>query len=375
MIVPTTIPLFKVSIPTNITEVLAPVLSSGFITEGPKAKQFEQEFQQWIGNPNTAIVNSGTSALTIAMRLAGVGPGTEVITSPMTCLATNEPILSLGAIPVWCDVDPTTGNIDVNKIEALITSRTKAILFVDWAGTPAELNEIITISIKHGIKTIEDAAHSLGAGYMTWKVGTVCDYTCFSFQAIKHMTTIDGGAIACRAKEDYERAILLRWFGCARGHNNSPVKWTGDVTEYGWKMHMNDVNATIGIEQLKTVRSRIDLHKRNGQLMTKHLSELDCNCIELIKIPIYIDSSYWIYTLKFRDKAMRDMVSKKLSFVGIGNGIVHTRNDEYSLFAPYKKELPGLDDFAARMLNIPCGWWCSEQDIELIANYIKKFTT
>ena len=364
------IPLYKVFMPENIAEVLKPVLLSGFITEGPKAKQFEQEFQKYIGNEYTALVNSGTSALTLALRLAGVGPGTEVISSPNTCLATNSPILTLGADVVWCDVDVKTGNIDADKIEALITDKTKAILFVNWGGTPAELDKINAVATQYDLKTIEDAAQSLGALYKWRTTGTSCDYTCFSFQAIKHLTTIDGGAIACRDKKDYEEAVLLRWFGLQRGHSKSPVCWEGDVTAPGYKMHMNDVNASIGLEQLKHVDVVIEAHKRNGAFLTDALRSV--YNVETCEIPTYIDSSFWFYTIKLDNPEHRAKVNTGLSLYGIGSGISHTRNDRYSLFKNYSADLPGVSEFDDRKLNIPCGWWVTEQDLELIVKVLKK---
>jgi dTDP-4-amino-4,6-dideoxygalactose transaminase len=364
------IPLYKVSMPANIAEILKSVLLGGFITEGPRAKQFEQEFQKYVGNKYTAVVNSGTSAITLALRLAGVGPGTEVISSPNTCLATNSPILTLGADVVWCDVDVKTGNIDADKIEALITEKTKAILFVNWGGTPAELDKINSVAKKHGLKTIEDAAQSLGALYRGCVTGTGCDFTCFSFQAIKHLTTVDGGAISCRNKKDYDEAVLLRWFGLRRGHSKSPVCWEGDVFVPGYKMHMNDVNATIGLEQLKYVDSIIKAHKYNGAFLTDALKSV--HSVEICEIPLYIDSSFWFYTIKLDNQEHRAKVNEGLAVHGIGSGISHTRNDKYSIFKEYSTELPGVTEFDNRKLNIPCGWWVTEQDLEVIVKTLKK---
>lgn len=366
----TDIPLFKVNMPSGVDQVLKPILESGYISEGPVTKEFEQKFQFWIENPFTAVVQSGTAALTIAMRLAGVETGTEVITSPFTCLAMNEPILSLGAHPIWCDVEPSTGNIDPSKIEALITDKTRAILFVNWAGTPAELDEINAIAKKHGIKTIQDCAHALGARYKGQNVSLLADYTCYSFQAIKHMTTIDGGAVSCMNKEDYDRAVLLRWFGCKRGHNKSPIKWEGDVTEYGYKMHLSDVNSAIGLESLKTIDSVLAAHQRNGQYLLQELRGLDG--LELLKIPSYISSSHWIFTLKLRDSEHRAKFSHELDLWGVRNNIVHTRNDSYSLFKDYKRDLPGVDEFGSRQLSIPCGWWCGKKELDYIIDCVRK---
>lgn len=365
------LPLFKVNMPKDAHLALQPVLESGFVSEGPKSKEFQQKLQTWLGNPYTATVNSGTMALTLAYRMAGAAPGKTVIASPMTCLASTEPALGLGADVVWCDIDPATGNLDPKKLEELLAIHRDvvAVSFTDWAGTPCELDAITSLCKKYGVKTIEDAAHSFGARYNGNKVGSLAtgvDYTCFSFQAIKHMTTIDGGALACAAEEDFERAILLRWFGCARGHNSSPVKWSGDVVEYGYKGHMNDVNATVGLESLKSIDEVVAAHKRNGKLLRQLLA--DTPDVETLQVPDHIDSAYWIFTIKLRDSDHRKQVSDGLSAANIGHNIVHTRNDSYSLFeGSHSGDMSGMTDFDERMLNVPCGWWLSKGDVEFVA--------
>lgn len=367
------ISLFKVNLPKDIHLALQSVLESGFVSEGPRSAEFQKSLQAWLGNPYVATVNSGTMALTLAYRMAGVGPGKECIISPQTCAASSEPILSLGGKVIWADIDPNTGNIDPEKLEGLITKNTVAISFTDWAGTPCELDAIIEIANKHGLKTVEDCAHSLGAlykGNKTGSTGTGVSYSCFSFQAIKHLTTLDGGAIACSNEDDYERATSLRWFGCKRNHNSSPVKWTGDITEYGYKGHMCDPSATIGLESLKTIDSVIEKHKYNGKLMTDLF--WGAKNVKSLAVPDYIGSSYWIYTILLNGEKEREHLSRELDKVGIGNNIVHTPNHRYSLFKDSYRELPGVDEFAKRQICIPVGWWLEVEDIEFISNTVKE---
>ena len=157
------IPLFKVHYPKGIGKKIEKIFQEGFITEGEISDQFEKSLADYIGNPNCTLTNSCTSALTLAFRLAGVGNGDEVISSPMTCMATNEPISGFGANIVWADVDPTTGNIDPNDVEKKITKKTKAIVAVHWAGQPFNIKRINQIARKHKLKVIEDAAHALNS--------------------------------------------------------------------------------------------------------------------------------------------------------------------------------------------------------------------
>lgn len=365
------IPLFKVFMPESVKEPLLATVFSGFITEGPKAKEFQERFQAWIGNPHIALMNSCTSAITVALRLCDVKPGDEVIATPQTCLATNEPIALLGAKIVWADIDPATGNIDPASIEKRITPKTKAIIYVHWSGIPAKIDEINALAKKHKLKVIEDAAHALGALYKGKKIGNHSDFVCYSFQAIKHLTTADGGALACKRKEDYEQAILLRWFGMSREDKKGPTKWEGDVYEAGYKFHMNDLNATIGIEQLKHMDGHIKKYIHNAEYLRKQLQ--DVPSITLLRVEKDVKPSYWLFGLKLKDAATREKFSSALNDAGIGNGIVHLRNDHYSLFKAFQRDdLPGMDDFGSRMINIPCGWWLSQEDLEYMVEVIKK---
>ncbi|KKS22833.1 MAG: hypothetical protein UU81_C0047G0005 [Microgenomates group bacterium GW2011_GWC1_41_8] len=365
------IPLFKVHMPKTVLGPLGKVLMSGYISEGDKSHEFEKNFQEFIGNPNVALVNSGTSALSLAYRLAGIGPGDEVISTPMTCLATNEPIMTSGAKIIWADIDKNTGNIDTKSLEGRITPKTKAIVVVHWAGNPVDLGAVTKIAKKHNLKVIEDAAHALGAKYDGKYIGNHSDYVCFSFQAIKHLTTVDGGAVAVKTPEEYQRAILLRWYGNARSSTSDPIKWSGDVLEPGYKMHMNDVNATIGLEQLKYMPKIIAMYKKNAAYLLEGLEGI--KEITLPQTTVNGESSFWLFTIKLPGEDYRQRFSEALRARGIANGIVHSRNDAYSLFKSWKRsDLPGVDDFCSRMLNIPCGWWLSKSDVSYIIKNIKE---
>lgn len=363
------IPLFKVKIPKNIGQKLQEVFDSGVVTEGAYSDKFEQEFGKYINNKNTALVNSGTSALTLAYILSGVKSGDEVITTPMTCMATNEPIHNLGAKIVWADIDPKTGNLDPKDVRKKITNKTKAIVGVHWAGMPFDISEIAKIAKENNIKVIEDAAHALGAYYNGEKIGTHSDFVCFSFQAIKHLTTVDGGAIACKTSEDYERAKKIRWFGLDRKYKGKS-KWEQDITESGYKFHMNNLNAAIGLEQMKEIDWVIEEHKKNYYYYNKHI-----NNHKVTKMTSYegVESSCWIYTVLVED---RDKFQQYLLKNGIASDVVHVRNDNYSVFSDYKLpqgSLTGCDDFCSKHLNIPVGWWLSEEDKSHIVNCVNSY--
>ena len=360
------IPLFKVHSPPGIGKVLQEVWDSGFITEGEYSDKFEKEFGSYIQNDNVSLTNSCTSALCLAAYMCDIRPGDEVITTAMTCMATNQPFSNAGANLVFADVEKDTGNIDIDSIKTKITNRTKAIIMVHWAGQPGKIDEINNLAKAYGIKTIEDAAHSLGASYKGDPIGSGSDYVCFSFQAIKHLTTADGGAIACRSKDDLERIKKLRWFGLDRKYQG-PSRWEQDIPESGFKFHMNNVNAAIGLEQLKYIDTLIGKHINNG---VSYDEKLDNKNIEKLKRVSCAESSYWIYSLLVSN---RDKFKEYLSQHGISSDVVHVRNDRYSCFSQFSCEMPNLDYFESRLINIPVGWWLSEEDHSRIVDCVNKY--
>ena len=365
------IALFKVYMPQSAIRSVTRTLESGYVSEGEISHEFEKEFQRYIGNPHISLVNSGTSALVLALRMAGVGDGDEVISTPMTCLATNEPIMMTGARIVWADIDPTTGNIDPVSVAKRITPRTKAIMVVHWGGNPVDMAPLAVLAKKHDLKIIEDAAHAIGSTYDKKKIGNHADFVCFSFQAVKTLTTVDGGALAVKDKKAYDRAVLLRWYGCARAHTRAAIKWVGDVYEPGYKMHMNDMNASIGREQLKYVDWIVKKHQQNAAFVSRELGTI--KEIELPHVTSRGTSSFWLFTIKLPDAGFRERFSKELHRRNVGNGIVHQRNDTYALFEQFRhSDLPGVDDFCSRMLNIPCGWWLSKSDLNYIVRSVKE---
>lgn len=362
------IPLFKVHVPPNIGVAIQNVFDSGVITEGEYADRFENEFSNLVNNQNSSLVNSGTSALTLAYRLSDVGPDTEIITTPMTCMATNEPAHTMGAKIVFADIDPETGNIDPESVKKLLNRKTRAVVGVHWAGQPYDidsLNEVVK-NYNENIKTIEDAAHALGASYNEKPIGSHSDFVCFSFQAIKHLTTVDGGAICSLRKEDDSRIKRLRWFGLDRKYQGS--KWEQDITESGYKFHMNNVNAAIGLEQMKYIKNIIDSHKNNGILYDKNITNPK---IKKLKRDSKSVSSSWIYTLLVEN---REDFKNYLSKNEIASDVVHVRNDNYTVFKDFKKNnLSGADYFCSRMINIPVGWWLSEDDLQKVINVVNNY--
>lgn len=365
------IPLFKVHIPKEIDKPLLKVLHSGYIGQGPKVDEFEEIIAKFLNNKNIITVNSGTSAIQLALRLANVKRGDEVITTPMTCSATNEPILAIGAKIVWADVIKENGLIDPLSVQKKITKKTKAIVCVDWGGTVCDLDSLLQITRKNGIKLIEDAAHAFGSTYKKRRVGSIADYTCFSLQAIKHITTIDGGILTTTDKSDYKRGKILRWFGIDR-----EVKTKGDsrididIPEWGYKFHMNDVCAVIGIVQMDHIAEVLSKHRDNAKY---YLSNIDNDYYTHPLTEWSQESSYWLYTLVLPTPQERMMFAEYMNKNGVSTSRVHRRNDNYSGFPKGKDKLPGVSHFYDREECIPVHWGLTKSEVREIVTHCNRF--
>jgi len=361
------IPLFKVHMPKSVDTVLLDVLHSGHIGQGPKVEEFEQQLSTYFGNPRVLTVNSATSGLHLALRLAGVGAGDEVISTPMTCAATNTSILATGAKIVWADVHPNRGLVDPASIQEKITSRTKAIVAVHYGGLPCDLEEIANIAGPRRIRVIEDAAHALGACYQGRRIGNHSDFVVFSLQAIKHVTTVDGGILLCRDNEDYIRGKLLRWYGLDRDGSAAPPS-VSDIVEYGYKYHMNDVSATIGICQLPYLNQLVARHAQHREFYDRELSSLPS--IQLVEQPEDRESAAWLYVIHVpQRKRFIDWMRQR----GVMASPVHRRNDLYTCFREFRSHLPNLDAFDATQVAIPVGWWLSPGDLEMVVSSTREF--
>lgn len=349
------IPLFQVHMPPRdeLLPVLEEVLWSGFVGQGERVEKFEAELADYIGNRNIVTVNSGTSAIQLALRLAGVEGG-SVISTPMTCAATNLPVLAERARIIWADIQPTTGNIDPVDVERKIERDTKAILVVHWGGQPCDMDAIMAVGRKYGIPVIEDAAHALGATWRGRKIGAAtADFTCFSLQAIKHITTVDGGVLVTRDSADYHRAKLLRWYGIDRESDQLDSRIEQDIAEWGYKFHMNDVTAAIGSIQLRYLPDVLAAHQANASYYSEQLH----GHIDTVQSRYYARGSWWLYTILLKDPAERAAFTEHMKAAGITVSRVHARNDTHSCFQQFRRgPLPGVEQFTSRMLCIPVHW-------------------
>lgn len=355
------IPLFKVKMSPLVGEAVTRTLQSGFIGQGPKVEEFENLlWEQLRSRTRPVTVNSCTSAIDLALELCGVGPDDEVITSPQTCFASNVGAIHRRARIRWADIDPITGLINPEHVAKLVTNRTRAIIAVNWGGRFADYGALK----KFGVPVIEDAAHNWDV-FLDQPVERG-DYICYSFQAIKFLTTADGGILICPEHAEAE-ARILRWYGLDRTKNES-FRCTQNITRVGFKYHMNDVNATIGIENLPYARESVIASRLNSQHYCAHVSN------PLLTIPEYSDtSSYWLFSMHVQ-AGLKDHFTEYLVQHGIASSPVHFRNDLYdSTLAFSEGPLPGVAGFTDTQICIPNGWWVDASGLDHITNTLNHY--
>lgn len=359
------IPLVKPYIaPVNeMMPEIEKILYSGYIAEGQAVYSFENELGKYLGNPKVLALNSGTAALHIALSLLNVGEGDEVISTPMTAEPTNTTIALTGAKVVWGDVDSNTGLLDPKSVREKITERTKAIMLVHYAGMICDMDAFNEISKETGIPVIEDSAHCFGGKYCGKQIGSNSRFTCFSFQAIKQMTTVDGGAITFQSDEDMDAARKLRWFGL----DKKVPRLENNIKRAGFKYGMNNVTATIGKVQLAHNEEILSRYISNGKFFDKELAGVS----GLTLVPYYSNTepSYWLYTVKVEN---RDSFCKMMEDKGIMASPLHHRSDTHSVFSKSRCSLPQMDEWYGSFVHIPCGWWVDEEVREQIVEAIKS---
>lgn len=359
------IPLVKVAMPDkgSLLPFLEEVLYSGMIAEGEYVYEFERRFAELFNLPIAVAVNSGTAALHLALIMSGVKQDDEVISTSMTAEPTNIAILQSGAVPIFADIDDETGNLSPESVEKAISPRTKAIVVVHYAGFPADLKSLRHIADKYGISLIEDAAHSLGAKYSGQGIGSIGDYGIFSFQAIKHMTTIDGGILCMRELSKINEAKRMRWFGLEKGVTRTKT----NIERIGFKYNMNNVSAAIGLVQLLTVEKRIRRHIENGQFFDNEMKVIPG--LSITRIDRECEPSYWLYTVLSDNSSD---IEDCLAGVGVSASKLHRPNHYHSVFPQTRCPLPGLETYYRRLTHIPCGWWVTDDDREMIVEALRR---
>ncbi len=366
------IPVFKPSFGEEELEALREPFKTGWIGLGPKTREFEEAFAKYIGTKFAVALNSGTAALHLALKVLDV-EGMEVVTTPLTFVSTNHAILYNGGIPVFADIEPDTLNIDPSEIRKNITPKTKAILVVHYGGHACDMDPILEMAKAMNIRVIEDAAHGCGGEYKGQRLGSVGDLACFSFHAVKNMSTGEGGMITTDDPELYGRLMKLRWMGISkdtwsREEKDKKYSWYYNVEEVGFKYHMNDIPAAIGLVQLKKLDRMNQKRKEITDRYNRSLKGL--KWLETPTIKPYAKPSHHNYVIKAEK---RDQLNIYLQEKGISTGVHYIPNNHYEMYHAFPGQTPVSDTVWKKLLTLPLYPDLKEEEVDLIIHEIKEF--
>lgn len=344
------ISLMRPYIPAGTREAVDEVLRTRWIGQGPKVNEFEHRFSEYVGRPCVAT-GSCTDALHLAYLLAGIGPGDEVIAPIFTCTATNIPLLYCGAKIRFADVAPGSLNVNRQTVYDAMTGDTKAVVVVHYGGQVAHVGPF-------GLPVIEDCAQALGAS----DAGVMGDYACYSFQAVKHITTADGGMLAL-PKRKLAEAKRRRWFGIDRDAKLNGT-WANDIYEIGYKYQMTDVAAAMGLAGLDALDAQVVTRRALREAYAWGLRGVDG--IRLLDNDP--GSACWLCTVLVE---RRDDFKRMLASRGIESDQVHYRNDRYSIFKDFRGEFPNMDAIDGRYLCLPMHMGLNAEDVQYICDAVR----
>ena len=368
------IPFTRPSFDEATIAAVADVLRSGWVTSGPKLAEFEAALSAYFGNRPVRCFANGTATMKIALQVAGIGPGDEVITTPISWVATSNVILSVGATPVFVDIDPRTRNIDLDKVPAAITTKTRAIMPVYLAGLPVNMDMLYALAKEHGLRVIEDAAQAFGSEWKGQRIGSIGDLVSFSFQANKNLSTVEGGCLVFNNLEEARLAEKLRLQGLTRTGMDGM-----DVDMLGGKDNLTDVNAVIGLHQLKHIREfqekRTALAAHYFTVLHAGLKQANLQGLEL-GLPIQSDgdcrSNWHMFQVVLPLEQLtvdRAHIMADLKEQGIGTGVHYPAITGFSLYQQKGYQLSNTP-IAARIgksiLTLPLFPGMNATDVERI---------
>jgi len=353
-------------------EAVSNVFDTRWLGMGSVTKDFEDKLREFLGVRHVVAVNSGTSALHIALDAVGVGEGDEVIVPSLTFVASSQVITACGARPVFCDVNIDTLNMDPSDAAARITSKTRAIMPVHFGGLACEMNEILAMASEHGLSVIEDAAHAFGSSYDGRKIGTLSDICCFSFDPIKNITCGEGGAVVTESEEIAERVLLKRILGIDQdtwSRYRGERSWVYDVVTQGYRYHMSNINAAIGLEQLKRFE---EFKARKQEIVTRYDRAFE-NVSGLVRIKRNpADTFPFFYVIRVLDNR-RDDLMKYLKEHDIGSGVHYIPNHLQSLYAELSAPLPICEQLYREMITLPLYFEMTDADVDKVTAEVESF--
>jgi dTDP-4-amino-4,6-dideoxygalactose transaminase len=346
---------------------VAEVLRSGWITSGPRVKEFEGELSRYCGGRPVRALNSGTAALEIGLRLAGIGPGDEVVTTPLSWVATSNVVVQLGARPVFVDVDPKTRNIDLGRIEPAITKSTKAILPVYLAGLPVDLDRLYAIAAKHRLRVVEDAAQAFGSSWKGTRVGARGDLVAFSFHANKNVTTAEGGALVLPRESDVALAEKLRLQGVTRFGEDGM-----DVDVVGGKFNLTDVAARIGLGQLGLQTAFTD---KRRQLARNYLELFDRSLGCDLPVADFENCNWHMFQVVLPERVRRGDFIARMRERSIGVGVHYPAIHLFSLYRSLgwrEGQFPHAERIGKGIVTLPLFPGMERADVERVCEAVSR---
>ncbi len=373
------IPVLRPSFGDEEIEAVAEVLRSGWAGLGPKTRQFEQKFARYIGCDHVVGLNSGTAALHLAALALDMGPEDEVVVTPITFVSTVHAIKYCGVKPVFADVESDTLNLDPVDVERKITARTRAIFCVHYAGHPCDMDALRQVAEprgSRGIHIVEDAAHACGAAYKGKKIGAISELTCFSFHAVKNLAMGEGGAIACDSDRYANRFASMRWLGISkdtytRTVDDNVYAWRYWVDKLGYKYHMHDISAAIGLVQLR----RLDENNRKRAEIAARYNEAfaDLGWVELPTVRDYAVPTWHLYVVKLPDRRARDDMIRHLKGRNIAPGVHYYPINLHPYYRNVEAEVPVANTVWKRILSLPMYPDLSEADQSRVIEAVRSF--
>ena len=367
------IPVFKPAVGEEEWLALREPIMQGFLGLGPKTKEFEEKFAAYIGVPYAVGCNSGTSALDLAFAVLDLDGG-EVITPSLTYVATNHAIVRLGGVPVFADIEDDTGNIRLDEIERCITPRTKAICVVHYAGHPVDMAPIMELAARHNLPVVQDSAHACGSKYKGRMIGSFGPINTFSFDPVKNLATGTGGMVTVLDPELDARMRRLRWLGHARPPGTPPAPGEQDyyheTVEIGFRHHMNDLSAAIGIVQL----GKLDRHNQRRREIAATYDAAFAG-LDWVKTPVtkdYAFTSQHKYVIRV-PAGDRDDVMAHLKSRGVGCHVHFVPTHLHQAYKPYRTELlPVTESFWKQIISLPMFPTLTEGEIEQVIEAVRS---
>lgn len=372
------LPIFRLYLDEDDFKSVSDVMSSGQISRGEMPSIFEEEFSTYIGCEHSIVLNSGTAALSLAMQALDLPQGSEVIVPSLTFVATAFAPIYCDLKPVFAEIEPETFNLSPEDVERRITSKTKAIIPVHYAGQPVDLDAIKDIARRHNLVVIEDAAHAVGAEYQNRKIGNISDLTAFSFFATKNITSGEGGVVCTNNAQWAEKIRLMKAHGIVKSLAGSP-KASGyyDVTSIGYNCHLSNLNIALLSSQLRRLDQLNDMRRSNAKYLTCLLQELPF--VETPEIREGNDHIFHLYTIKLRPGKVnmsRDEMVEALLKEGIGVGVYYRPVHLFSYFQKHfgyrAGDLPVTEDAANRLITLPMYPQLNKADLERICMVLNK---